>query len=184
MRGMITMYNEYNPYQSPIYDPYNMNNLYPNPYLDYASMYNQDLSRSPLVLRDYGSEPFVFNIEEATKQNNNYRTALWTGKHMQLTLMSLRPGEDIGLEMHPNVDQFLRIEEGQGLTKMGKRKDMLDYQRRVNKDYAIIVPAGTWHNLINTGNRPLKLYSIYAPPNHPFGTIHRTKAEAMASERE
>jgi mannose-6-phosphate isomerase-like protein (cupin superfamily) len=160
-----------------------MNNLYPNPYLDYASMYNQDLSRSPVFLRDYGPEPFVVNIEEATIQNNNFRLALWTGEHLQLTLMSIRPGEDIGLEMHPNVDQFLRIEEGQGLVRMGKRKEVLDFHRNVNKRDAIFVPAGTWHNLINTGNRALKLYSIYAPPNHPHGTVQRTKAEAMAPKR-
>ncbi len=76
------------------------------------------------MLKDYGANPFVININEASKQNNTYRTALWTGKHLQLTLMSLNPGEDIGLEMHPNVDQFLRIEQGQGVTQMGKSKDI------------------------------------------------------------
>lgn len=80
------------------------------------------------MLRDYGPNPFVNNINEATKQNNTYRTALWTGDFLQLTLMSLNPGEDIGLEMHPDVDQFLRIEQGQGVTQMGVSKDQLNFQ--------------------------------------------------------
>jgi mannose-6-phosphate isomerase-like protein (cupin superfamily) len=186
MKGMNKMYNNFNPYDYPQYDSfssYNNYNTYPYSYYNNPETYEQDLYRKSLSLKDYGPEPFVVNIEDATKQNNNYRLALWTGQHLQLTLMSIRPGEDIGLEMHPNVDQFLRIEEGQGLVRMGKRKDMLDFQRNVNKDYAIIIPAGTWHNLINTGNRPLKLYSIYAPPNHPHGTVQRTKADAMAPKR-
>ncbi|GAA0321109.1 hypothetical protein GCM10008967_09540 [Bacillus carboniphilus] len=135
-------------------------------------------------VQDYGPNPFVINIEEATKQNNTFRTALWTGDHLQLTLMSINVGEDIGLENHPNLDQFLRVEEGQGMVMMGKRKDKLNFQQRVSDDFAIIIPAGTWHNVINTGNTPLKMYSIYAPPQHPFGTVHQTKAEAMAAEEE
>jgi len=135
-----------------------------------------------LPISDYGKRPFVININEAAKQNNTYRTALWTGNHLQATLMSLNPGEDIGLEMHPDVDQFLRIEQGQGVTQMGKSKNQLDFSRNVQDDSAIFIPAGTWHNLTNTGNIPLRLYSIYAPPNHPFGTIHRTKADAMHAE--
>ena len=134
-------------------------------------------------ITDFGPNPFVINITEATKQNNTFRTALWTGTHLQTTLMSLGVGEDIGLERHPNVDQFIRIEQGQGITQMGKTKDNLSFQRNVRDDFAIFIPAGTWHNITNTGNIPLKLYSIYAPPNHPFGTIHRTKADAMAEEQ-
>lgn len=135
-----------------------------------------------LILTDYGPEPFVINIDRATKQNNTFRTALWTGSHLQVTLMSINVGEDIGLEIHPNLDQFLRIEQGQGLAKMGQNKNNLDFERRVADGYAIVIPAGTWHNLINTGNVPLKLYSIYAPPQHPKGTVHRTKEDAMAAE--
>ncbi len=131
---------------------------------------------------DYGPRPFVINIDEVTKQNNAFRTALWTGDYLQLTLMSIKPGEDIGLEIHPDLDQFLRIEEGQGLVKMGYRRDRLDYKEMVYDDFAIIIPAGTWHNLINTGNQPLKLYSIYAPPQHTKGTTHETKEDAMAEE--
>jgi len=133
-------------------------------------------------LKDYGPEPFVVNINEAAKQNNTFRTALWTGKHLQVTLMSLNVGDDIGLEMHPDVDQFLRIEEGQGIVQMGKSRENLNFERNVYDDSAIILPAGTWHNLTNTGTIPLKLYSIYAPPNHSFGTVHVTKAYALASE--
>lgn len=150
-----------------------------NPYLPYV---NQPKDSRPIILKDYGPNPFVVDIEEATKQNNNFRLALWTGKHLQLTLMSIKVGEDIGLEIHPNLDQFVRIEEGQGLVKMGDRKDQLDFQEYVRDDFAFIIPAGKWHNLINTGNRPLKLYSIYAPPQHPFGTVHKTKADALAAE--
>lgn len=135
-----------------------------------------------IVLKDYGPAPFVIDIDHATKQNNTFRTALWSGTHLQLTLMSINSGEDIGLENHPNLDQFIRIEQGQGLVKMGQSKNNLDFQRKVGDGYAIIIPAGTWHNLINTANIPLKLYSIYAPPQHPKGTVQKTKADAMAAE--
>ncbi|MEH6939543.1 cupin domain-containing protein [Bacillus sp. JJ664] len=138
--------------------------------------------RNNIELKDYGPKPFVVNINEATKQNNTYRTALWTGNHIQVTLMSLKVGEDIGLEIHPNVDQFLRIEQGQGIVQMGKRKDNLNFAQKVYDDFAIMIPAGTWHNVTNTGNIPLKIYSIYAPPHHPFGTVHVTKADALAME--
>jgi len=138
----------------------------------------------PVELKDYGGKPFVVDIERAAKQNKNYRTALWTGKHLQVTLMSIDVGGDIGLEVHPDVDQFIRIEQGQGLVQMGGRKDRLEFERNVSEDDAIMIPAGTWHNVTNTGHVPLKLYSIYAPPEHPFGTVHRTKAEAMAAHRQ
>ncbi|WP_407640133.1 cupin domain-containing protein [Bacillus massiliglaciei] len=139
-------------------------------------------SREQKYFRDYGGQPLVVNINEASKRNNNYRSAIWTGKHLQVTLMSINPGEDIGLEAHPNVDQFLRIEQGQGFVQMGKSKHNLTFQRIAKDDDAIIIPAGIWHNVTNTGRIPLKLYSIYAPPNHPFGTVHHTKAEAMQME--
>ncbi|MEN2768146.1 cupin domain-containing protein [Ornithinibacillus xuwenensis] len=135
-----------------------------------------------IILKDYGSKPYVVNINEAAKQNNTFRTALWTGTHLQVTLMSINVGDDIGLEIHPDVDQFLRIEQGQGLVKMGNSKNNLNFERHLTDDSAIMVPAGTWHNVINTGNIPLKLYSIYAPPNHPFGTVHVTKEDAIDAE--
>lgn len=134
------------------------------------------------LLKDHGQESFVVNINRATKQNNTFRTAIWTGSFLQVTLMSIGVGDDIGLAMHPNVDQFLRIEDGQGVVQMGKNKENLDFVRNVSNDLAIMVPAGTWYNLTNTGNVPLKLYSIYVPPNHQFGTVHQTKVDAMAAE--
>ncbi|MCL6605069.1 MAG: cupin domain-containing protein [Paenibacillus sp.] len=134
------------------------------------------------VLMDFGSKPYVVDIEKVTKQNNTYRTALWTGDYFQVTVMSINIGDDIGLEVHPTTDQFIRIEDGQGLVQMGDSKDKLDFKVEAFEDYAIMVPAGKWHNLTNTGNKPLKVYVIYAPPEHPFGTVHETKAAAMASE--
>lgn len=162
------------------YYPYN-NDIMGRNRLNYYHLFSNRTSNR-IALKDYGKNPFVININEASEQNNNYRTVLWTGDHLQVALMSLNPGEDIGLEIHPDVDQFLRIEQGQGIVQMGKSKDNLSFQRNVYEDSAIMVPARTWHNLTNIGNTPLKLYSIYAPPNHPFGTVHTTKAEAIESE--
>jgi len=131
---------------------------------------------------DYGPDPFVIDINKATTANDTYRTALWTGTKLQATLMCINPCDDIGLEIHEDTDQFLRIEQGRGIVLMGKSKDNLCFQQRVFDDYAIFIPAGTWHNVINTGRIPLKLYSIYAPPHHPYGTIHATKVIAEAEE--
>ena len=194
------MYKGYDPYpyyaNTPIYSPYNMYNVYktyrcpcytPTDEIEYDS--RLDLPQliednSLMELKDYGPEPFVVNIEEATSQNNTYRTALWTGNYLQVTLMSIKVGEDIGLEVHPIGDQFIRIEEGQGLVQMGDRKDKLDFQKKVYDDFAIMIPAGKWHNIINTGDKPLKLYAIYAPPEHPHSTVHETKAIAEAAEED
>ncbi len=168
------MYDDYEPYPYP--------NWVPPPIYD-RRLENRPLFRSQYVnSRDYGPEPFVIDIDEATKENDTFRTALWTGEKLQVTLMSIDVGEDIGLEVHPTVDQFIRIEEGQGLVRMGDSEDMLNYQQEVYDDFAIMVPAGKWHNLINTGDIPLKLYSIYAPPEHPRGTVNETKADAEAHE--
>jgi mannose-6-phosphate isomerase-like protein (cupin superfamily) len=158
------------------YDQYNMYYSKNSPYQDYGDILNQ--SEQCIDLRDYGPMPYVVNIHDAANQNYNFRLALWTGTHLQLTLMNIHAGEDIGLEVHPNVDQFLRIEEGTGLVLMGNSKDNLWFQKKVYPGYAIFVPARTWHNVINIGCTPLKLYSIYAPPTHPHGTIYRTKKEA------
>lgn len=130
-------------------------------------------------LTDHGPEPYVVNIAKAARENRTFRTALWTGKHLQLTVMSINPGEDIGLEMHPDVDQFICIEDGHGVVKMGSEKENLDFRENVFVDDAFIIPAGKWHNLINTGRRPLKLFSIYAPVQHPRGTVHATREDAQ-----
>lgn len=189
--------NYYNSYSSPYYaDPpifgpssytYDPYNYYQYPYGVSIPTFNpmpmSNQYGNPIQLTDYGPEPYSVNITQATRQNNNFRTALWTGDHLQLTLMSLNVGEDIGLEIHPNVDQFIRIEQGQGLAVMGDRMDRLDFRANVEDDFIVIIPAGKWHNVINTGNIPLKLYSIYAPPQHPHGTVQVTKSDAEAAER-
>ncbi len=133
---------------------------------------------------DHGPQPYVVNIEELTISNDTFRTAAWTGANMQMTLMAIQPGEDIGLEVHTDHDQFLRVEQGLGLVQMGASEDTLDFEANVEGDDAIFVPAGTWHNVTNTGDVALKLYSIYAPAEHPHGTVHATKAEADAAEAE
>lgn len=150
----------------------------------YQQQLNWQAHHPNQVTQDHGREPLVLNIHELTKHNNSFRTAIWTGEHLQVTLMTLQVGEDIGLEMHPDTDQFLRIEEGEGLVQMGSAEHHLSLEKYVYEDSAIIVPAGSWHNLTNIGHMPLKLYSIYAPPEHPFGTVHQTKAEAIAAEME
>lgn len=157
-----------------------MNNNYFNRYYDnyLNDYYNPYYRMYTNSIRDYGPEPFAVNIEQIAKENNTFRTALWTGEHLQLTLMSIPVRESIGLEFHPDTDQFIRIEQGDGLVQMGTDKNNLNFQRRVYNNFAFIVPAGTWHNLINIGNVPIKLYSIYAPPKHPRGTVHITKADA------
>lgn len=127
---------------------------------------------------DHGNQPFITNIEAATKENGNYRTALWTGTNLQLTLMSLASGEDIGLEVHADHDQFLRIEAGKAVVHMGPDEANLE-ELDAEEDDAIFVPAGTWHNVTNEGDEPLKLYSIYAPPEHPHGTVQATKQDAV-----
>ncbi len=150
-----------------------------------GQMASENVADTTVVnLKDYGKEPTVLNIEAYTEGNNNYRTVLWTGNNLQLTLMSIPVGEDIGLELHPNIDQFLRIEEGEGRVMMGDAKDTLNFTQMVKADYAVCVPAGKWHNIVNTGDKPLKLYSIYAPAEHPHGAIHKTKADAMEAEGE
>jgi mannose-6-phosphate isomerase-like protein (cupin superfamily) len=115
---------------------------------------------------------YVSNIEKETLENNDFRRVLYTGKHSQLVLMSLKPGEEIGEEVH-EVDQFLRIEAGSG-------KAILDgVEHEITDGSAILVPAGAKHNIVNTGGEAMKLYSLYAPPEHKDGTVHHTKAEAV-----
>jgi len=132
-------------------------------------------------IQDTGPNPLVVDIEQVTKDNQNYRTTLWTGNHLQITLMSIEPGKDIGLEVHQSVDQFLRIEEGEATVYFGTDQNNLDTQK-AEEDFAIVVPAGYWHNVVNTGEETLKIYSIYSPVQHPHGTVHKTKEEAEASE--
>ena len=129
-------------------------------------------------IRDYGGEPFLFNIHHATEMNENFRTTLWTGRDLQLTLMSIPVRGEIGVEMHNDVDQFIRVENGMARVYMGSCRSNLREMGCVDQNDAILIPAGTWHNLVNVGTRPLKIYSIYAPPTHPFGTVHRLQEDA------
>lgn len=118
---------------------------------------------------------YVQDIEKVTKRNQDFRHVLYTGKHLQLVMMSLKPGEEIGEETHKDRDQFFRVEEGEGqLLIDGKTHEIED-------DMAIVVPAGARHNMINTGDKPLKIYTLYGPPNHADKTVQATKAEAKAS---
>ena len=125
---------------------------------------------------------WIGNIEKATIDNMTFRTILFTGEHTQLTVMRLAPGEDIGREAHSDRDQFLRIEQGQARVEFGKTEDAMDETHDVEADWAIVVPAGVWHNVVNTGSGEVKLYSLYSPPEHPASTVHVTKAEAEAAE--
>lgn len=127
---------------------------------------------------------WVGDVEKVTIDNENFRTVVFTGAHTQLTVMTLRPGEDIGLEAHDQLDQFLRVEQGSGRVELGKNEDAIDETYEVGADWAVIVPAGVWHNLVNTGEGDLKLYSLYSPPEHPEGTVHKTKAESDAAEHD
>lgn len=119
---------------------------------------------------------FVGDIEDLTETNDDFRRVLYTGKHLQLVLMSLKPGEEIGEEVHETHDQFFRIEKGKG-------EVLIDGARtKVKSDDAVIVPAGARHNVINTGDKPLRLYTLYGPPEHRDGVVHKTKAEAEVEE--
>jgi mannose-6-phosphate isomerase-like protein (cupin superfamily) len=125
---------------------------------------------------------WVKDIEHETLANDTFRTVLFTGEHHQLTVMSIPPGEDIGLEVHPDNDQFLRIEQGDARVELGQSEGSVDETHEVKADWAMVIPAGVWHNVVNIGWDELKLYSLYAPPHHPDGTVHQTKAEAEAAE--
>jgi mannose-6-phosphate isomerase-like protein (cupin superfamily) len=125
---------------------------------------------------------WVGNIEEATLGNTSFRTVLHTGTALQLTVMCLEPGEEIGVEMHDHRDQFLRVESGRARVTLGPARDEVAETHDLRDDWAVVVPGGTWHNVVNTGDEPLRLYSLYAPPEHPDGTVHRTKADADAAE--
>lgn len=126
-------------------------------------------------IKDRGNAPCIVNMDCLARQNKCYRTALWTGSHLQVTLMCIPVHGDIGLEIHDEVDQFICIEDGCALVAMGESQNNLNCRQKTNGNYAVIIPAGTWHNIINIGKTPLKLYSIYAPPQHPFGTIDEVK---------
>lgn len=136
------------------------------------------MGNSYLGKSDYGPKPYTANLNQLAMQNQNYRTAIWTGCYLQVTLMSIPPCGDIGTEIHPDTDQMIRVEAGTAVVQMGSCKDRMDDQHRLFEGDVVLVPAGTWHNIINGGRGDLKVSSIYAPPHHKRGTVQRTKTEA------
>ena len=131
---------------------------------------------------DMGGTPAVINIHKETCSNTYFRKAIWTGEHLQVTVMSIPAGGEIGLEMHEDTDQLIRVEYGIASVFMGKTKQEVKFIGNADPNFAILVPAGYYHNVINNQNTPLKVYSVYAPPKHPFGTIHKTKFDADLAE--
>ena len=122
---------------------------------------------------------YVTNIEEKSLDNDFFREVLFTASHVQLVVMSLAPGEEIGLETHTDVDQFIRVEAGSGKAILNGKEHALE------DGSAVVIPAGTEHNIVNTSQQEsLKLYTLYSPPEHPDGTVHKDKAEAVAYEKE
>ena len=132
--------------------------------------------------KDLGPKPSLINIRNEVINNHNFRKAIWTGECLQVTVMSIPVGGEIGLEMHDDLDQFIKVESGCANVYMGNTKQCLKYVGKANANYAILVPAGTWHNVINACSCPLKVYSVYAPPQHPFGTVHETKLDSDLAE--
>lgn len=135
-----------------------------------------------MKITDNGPQPNAFDIETATVENDTYRTVAWSGKYLQVTLMSIPVGESIGLEAHPETDQFLRLDAGQGTCVMGPSKDNLTFEQEVADGWSIQVPAGAWHDVINTGDEPMRLYAVYAPVHHAPGIVQATAADAERDE--
>lgn len=135
-----------------------------------------------MSIKDIGPDPQSFDLETATVENTHYRAVAWSGKYLQLTLMSIPVGEDIGLEAHPETDQFLRLDAGRGRVQMGPAEDQLTFEREVEDGWAVMVPAGTWHNITNIGDEPMRLYTVYAPVRHAAGKVQPTAADAERDE--
>ncbi|MGR0319615.1 cupin domain-containing protein [Agromyces sp. ZXT2-3] len=131
---------------------------------------------------DNGPRPNAFDIERATTENTAYRVVAWTGTYLQVTLMAIPVGESIGLEAHPETDQFLRLDAGRGRVRMGPSQDELTFEQDVADGWSIQVPAGTWHDVENTGDEPLRLYTIYAPVHHASGIVQQRRADAERDE--
>lgn len=133
-----------------------------------------------MIVKDIGPQPQSFDLEQATRDNTNYRSVVWSGRHLQVTLMSIPAGHDIGLEMHSDTDQFLRLDAGNGRVQMGPSKGQFTYDQNVSNGWCILVPAGTWHNVINTGPEAMQIYTVYAPAHHQPGKIHKTESDAAS----
>ncbi|MGV8909181.1 MAG: cupin domain-containing protein [Propionicimonas sp.] len=136
-----------------------------------------------MKITDNGPQPNAFDLETATVENSNYRTVAWTGRYLQVTLMSIPPGSSIGLEAHPETDQFVRIDAGSGHVTMGPTEDDLSFQLDVSDGWSVQVPAGTWHDIINIGEDDLRLYVVYAPVHHTPGIVQKTAEDAERDEK-
>jgi len=135
-----------------------------------------------MTMKDIGPQPQSFDLEQATQDNEHYRAVVWSGRYLQVTLMSIPVGDDIGLEAHPETDQFLRLDAGRGRVQMGPAKDKLTFDKEVSDGWCVLVPAGTWHNITNIGDEPMQVYAIYAPAHHKPGKIHESAAEGEADK--
>lgn len=144
--------------------------------------FDSEMTNLPEFPSDFGPNPFIIDMQKAARQNDNFRTTLWTGDHLQVTLMNIPVKGTVGLEVHSDLDQFLRVEEGLGLVQLGTSKLSMDTQYLVFDNYGIFVPAGIWHNIVNIGNQPLRMTSVYAPPHYEWGTVHPTKADSIPND--
>jgi mannose-6-phosphate isomerase-like protein (cupin superfamily) len=142
------------------------------------------MATTPIRIEDVGPRLQAFDIEQATQKNSDYRSIVWSGHFLQVTLMSIPVGGDIGLEAHPETDQFLRLEAGSGRVQMGAAKDLMTFDARVSDGWCVLVPAGTWHNVTNVGTTPMPVYAIYAPAHHAPGKVQPTSAIARSDNHD
>ena len=136
------------------------------------------MGSTPDRINDIGPAPQAFDIEAATKDNSSYRSVAWSGRYLQVTLMSIPVGGDVGLEAHPETDQFLRLDAGKGRVQMGPAKDKLSFEQEVSDGWCVLVPAGAWHNITNIGDVPMQVYAVYAPAHHQPDKVQATAAIA------
>ncbi|MBG9980949.1 cupin domain-containing protein [Facklamia sp. DSM 111018] len=127
---------------------------------------------------DRGKKPVVENIVDWTKANENFRTTVWTGEKLQMTLMTIEPDDEMGLEVHKGIDQLYVIVSGNGTCQVGPAKDNFEVETEISEFSAVFVPANMWHNIINKGSEPLKMYTLYSDTDHLPGTVHKTREEA------
>lgn len=134
------------------------------------------------MIEDVGPKPSSFDLETATRENEHYRAVAWSGKYLQVTLMSIPVGESIGLEAQELVGLGVRLDAGRGRVMMGPSKDELTFEQDVTDGWCALIPAGTWHDVVNTGDEPMRLYAVYAPVHHAAGKVQPTAADAAADE--
>lgn len=140
------------------------------------------MNRNASRIADVGPQPQSFDIEQAANANLDYRSVAWSGRYLQVTLMAIPVGGDIGLEAHPETDQFIRLETGKGQVQMGTSADCLTFESEVSDGWCVLVPAGTWHNIANTGTVSMQIYTIYAPAHHKPAKVQATQALATSDD--